>query len=145
HFQRNNGEIGVSFQLPLFSPSVGAQMAQSETELAHLKIELASARNRIAGDLEKAFREVRKTRTATEVARLDLDVAHEQLSIDLAQVEEGRLGLRQVESARMAEDDKWIAVYDAQYALEKARWNLARLAGTLDRQITALPAGGKTN
>jgi hypothetical protein len=79
------------------------------------------------------------------VARLDLDVTHEQLSIDLAQLEEGRLGMRQVESARMAEDDKWIAVYDAQYALEKARWNLARLAGTLDRQITALPAGGKTN
>jgi outer membrane protein len=145
HFQRNNGEIGVSFQLPLFSPNVGAQMAQSETELVHLKIELTNARNRIAGDLGKAFREVRKARTAIEVARLDLDVAHEQLSIDLAQLEEGRLGMRQVESARMTEDDKWIALYDAQYALEKARWNLARLAGSLDREITALPAGRKTN
>ncbi|MGA2118011.1 MAG: TolC family protein [Bryobacteraceae bacterium] len=145
HFQRNNGEVGVSFQLPLFSPNVGAQMAQSETELAHLKIELAGARNRIASDLEKAFREVRKARTATQVARLDLDVAHEQLSIDLAQLEEGRLSLRQVEAARMSEDDKWIAVYDAQYALEKARWNLARLAGTLDREIGALPAGTKAN
>ena len=96
------GDVYKRQQLPLFSPNVGAQMAQSETELAHLRIELASARNRIAGDLEKAFREVRKRRTATEVARLDLDVAHEQLSIDLAQMEEGRLGLRQVEAARMS-------------------------------------------
>jgi len=144
HFQRNNGEIGVSFQLPLSSPNLGAQMAQSETELAHLKIELTNTRNRIAGDLERAFRELRKARTATEVARLDLDVTHEQLSIDLAQLEEGRLGMRQVESARMAEGDKWIALYDAQYALEKTRWNLARLAGALDREITALPAGARS-
>ena len=145
HFQRNNGEIGLAFQLPLFSPNVGAQMAQSETELAHLKIELTNARNRIAADLEKAFRDLGKVRTASEVARLDLDVSHEQLSIDLAQMEEGRLGLRQVESARMAEADKWIALYDAQYALEKARWNLARLAGALNREIAALPPAAKPN
>jgi outer membrane protein TolC len=144
HFQRNNGEIGLAFQLPVFSPHVGAQMAQSETEMAHLKIELTNARNRIASELEKAFREVRKAHTATEVARLDLDVAHEQLSIDLARLEEGRLGMRQVEAARMTEDDKWIALYDAQYALEKARWNLARLAGTLDREIDALSTGAKS-
>jgi hypothetical protein len=50
-----------------------------------------------------------------------------------------------VEAARMSEGDKWIAVYDAQYALEKARWNLARLAGTLDREIGAPPAGAKAN
>jgi outer membrane protein TolC len=139
HFQRNNGEIGLAFQLPVFSPSVGAQTAQSETELAHLKIELTNTRNRIAADLQRAFRDVRKARTASEVARLDLDVAHEQLSIDLAQTEEGRLGMRQVENARLVEGDKWIALYDAQYALEKARWSLARLAGALDREIAALP------
>ena len=32
-FQRNNVELGVSFQLPLFSPAVGAQVSQTDADL----------------------------------------------------------------------------------------------------------------
>jgi outer membrane protein TolC len=130
-FQRNDGQIGVSFQLPLFSPGVGAQMAQSEVDLTHLKVELASARNRIAADLQQSFRDVKKAQTAAEVSRLDLDVARAQLDVDLAMVQEGRITLRQVEEARVVENDKWIAFYDSQYTVEKARWNVLRLSGGL--------------
>jgi len=131
HFQRNNGEIGVAFQLPLFRPGVGSQMAEAEVDLSRLKIELANARNRLSADLQQAFRAVRKAESSADVARLDLEVAREQLSVDLAQLQEGRLGMSQVEEARLEENDKWIAFYDAQYALEKSRWNVLRLTGTL--------------
>jgi len=131
-FQRNNGELGVSFQLPLLSGAgIGAQVAQSETDAAHLRVELANARNRIAGDLQQSFRDVRKAEGAANVAQLDLDVAREQLSVDLARMQEGRLSLRDVEQARVVENQKWIAFYDAQYALEKARWNVLRITGEL--------------
>lgn len=131
HFQRNNGEIGVAFQLPLFRPGVGSQMAEVEVDLNRLRIELANARNRLSSDLQQSFRAVRKAETSADVARLDLDVAREQLSVDLAQLQEGRLGMRQVDEARLIENDKWVAFYDAQYTLEKARWNVLRLTGTL--------------
>jgi len=135
HFQRNNGEIGVAFQLPVFRPGVRAQMAESEADLSHLKVELANARNRLSSDLQQSFRAVRKAETAAEVARLDLEVVREQLSVYLAQSQEGRLGLSQVEQARLSENDKWIAFYDAQYALERARWNVLRLTGALTDSV----------
>jgi outer membrane protein TolC len=138
-FQRNNGQIGVSFQLPIFSPGVSSQLAQTNTEVSHLRAELANARNRISADLQQSFREVKKAQTAAEVARLDLEVAREQLNVNLAQMQEGRLGLRQMEESRITESDKWIAFYDAQYALEKARWNVLRLTGDLVGSIEALP------
>jgi outer membrane protein TolC len=139
-FQRNNGQIGLSFQLPVFSgPGVGAQMAQTQTEISHLRIELNNTRNRISSDLQKSFRDVKKTETAAEVARLDLEVAREQLSVYLEQMQEGRAGLRQVEEARILENDKWIAFYDAQYAVEKARWNVLRLTGDLVASIEGQP------
>jgi outer membrane protein TolC len=139
-FQRNNAEIGVAFQWTIFSgPGVRAQMAQTNTEVSHLKIELASARNRISSDLQQSFRDVHKAQTAAEVTRLDLEVAREQLSVNLAQLQEGRLTLRQVEEARIAENDKWIAFYDAQYTLEKSRWNVLRLTGELVSSIESLP------
>jgi outer membrane protein len=131
-FQQNNEQIGMSFQVPLAAgPGVGAQAAQVESEISHLKIDLNNARNRLRSDLEQAFRNVRKSETGAEVARLDLDVAREQLSVYLAQMQEGRATLRQVEEARVAENDKWMAFYDAQYAMERARWSVLRLTGDL--------------
>jgi len=139
HFQRNNGEIGVSFQVPLFVPGVRSATAQGEADLSRLKIELANARNRIVSDLADSLRSARRAQTAADVARLDLEVAREQLSVGLAQFQEGRQTMRQVDEARLAENDKWIAFYDAQYALEKARWNVLRLNGGLLDSAAKLP------
>jgi outer membrane protein len=139
-FQRNNGQIGISFQVPVFSGSgVGAQLAQTETDISHLKVELSSARNRISADLQQSFREVHRAETNAEVARLDLEVAREQLSVNLAQMQEGRLSLRQVEETRIVENSKWIAFHEAQYALEKSKWNVLRLTGNLLPAIDTLP------
>jgi len=139
-FQRNNGQIGMSIQVPLFTGSgVAAQVAQTETEIAKLRIQLTRTRNQLSADLQTAVREQHKAELAADVARLDLEVAREQLSVNLAQMQEGRLPLRQVEESRIAENAKWIAFYDAQYALEKARWNLLRLSGDLLPAIQSLP------
>ena len=139
-FQRNNGQIGMSIQVPLFTGSrVSAEVAQTQAEMSKLRVHLTRARNQLSADLQGSYREVKKAETAAEVARLDLDVAREQLSVNLAQMQEGRLPMRQVEEARIAENSKWIAFYDAQYALEKARWNVLRLTGQFVGTIEALP------
>lgn len=139
-FQRNNGEIGMSFQWPLLAgTALGAEMAQTEADITHLKIDLNNTRNKIRTDLEEAYRAVRRAETATEVARLDLDAAHEQISVYLAQMQEGRVTLRQMEEARVLESDKWIAFYDAQYSSERARWAVLRLTGDLMGAVEALP------
>ena len=139
HFQRNNGEFGVSFQVPLFVPGVGAATAQGQADLSRLKIELANTRNRIVSDLADSLRAARRAQTAADVARLDLEVAREQLSVNLAQFQEGRQTMRQVDEARLAENGRWIAFYDAQYALEKARWNVLRVNGGLLDSAAKLP------
>ncbi|HUP04674.1 MAG TPA: TolC family protein [Bryobacteraceae bacterium] len=138
-FQRNNGQLGVSLQLPLFSPGVGAQSARDSADIDRLRIQRQDALNRIRADIQSSYRDVKKAATAADVARLDLEVAREQLSVDLAQMQEGRATMRQVEESRIVENDKWIAFYDAQYAIDRARWNLLRLTGQLTASIEALP------
>jgi len=131
-YQRNNAEIGVSFVLPLLAgPGVGAAAAAADAEASKLTIQLANTRNRITADTHQSYREVRNAEAQRDVARLDLDVAREQLSLNLALLQEGRILLSQVEESRIAESGKWIAFYDAQYGVERARWNLARQTGDL--------------
>lgn len=131
-FQRNNGEIGASITIPLWSgPSVSAAVAQAEADAARLHIEMNAAQNRISLETRQAFQTLHKAETDRDVARLDLDVARDQVSILLDQMNEGRATLQQVEQARFNEDEKWIAFYDTQYAAEKAAWDLAHRTGDL--------------
>lgn len=131
-FQRNNGEIGVAFQIPLLTgPGVNAAAGQAEADAAKLRLQVQSARSRIALDARHDYEMLKQAESARDVAKLDLELAREQLSVLLAQMGEGRASLRQTEEARVAESNKWIAYYDSNYILEKARLALLSQAGML--------------
>jgi outer membrane protein TolC len=131
-FQRNDAEIGASIQIPILTgPGVKSQIAQAETDQRHIRTEAQVLRNRIALDVHQAYQDLTKAQRTGELAKAELDLAHAQLSVLLAQLNEGRATLRQVEDARFAEDEKWIAFYDAQYGDEKARLSLLNRTGGL--------------
>ncbi len=131
-FQRNNGQIGVAVVVPILNgPAVKAATAQAEAEAAQLRTQFRTVRQRIESDTRRAYDDVQLAQTALDIARADLDVSRDQVSVLLAQMQEGRSPLRQVEEARVAETDKWIALYDARANLAKARLALLRQTGEL--------------
>jgi outer membrane protein len=131
-FQTNNGQLGVSIQVPIFAGSASAaQASRAQLDISRLRVEMNSTRDRIALDVRKAFQDVRKAESGREVAKLDLELTREQISILLAQMDEGRATLRQVEEARAAETEKWMAFYDAQSLVERAQLTLLKLTGTI--------------
>jgi outer membrane protein len=135
-FQRNNGELGVSIQIPLISGSASKGLAaQAQTDILELRTQMGQIRNRIQLDTQKSYQELEKARSAQEVARLDLDYTRDQVSLLLAQLGEGRATQQQVDNARLTEQEKWIAFYDAQHAVENTRLDLLRQTGTLQAAL----------
>jgi len=131
-FQRHNGLIGISVDLPVYAGRASrARETQASLDIERLRTELNSARSRIALDAKRRYQEVRRAETGVEVARMDLDVTREQLSVLLAKMEEGRASLREVEAVRYIENEKWIAFYDAHHALQLARYRLLDETGGL--------------
>jgi outer membrane protein len=131
-FQRNNAELGVSIQVPLLVGSAAAgYRAQAEDEVAKLRTQLQAARSRITLDTTRSYQEWEKAKSSAEVARLDLDVAREQVSVLLAQLAEGRVPQQSVDQARLTEQEKWIAFYAAQHVAKRARFVILRQTGTL--------------
>jgi outer membrane protein TolC len=131
-FQRNDAEIGASIQIPIVvGPGVKAQVSQAEADRQHIRTEAQMLRNRIALDVHRDFQELLKANRTNQVATAELDLAHARLAVLLAQMNEGRVSLRQVEEARFDEDEKWMAFYDAQYNDEKARLSLLNRTGRL--------------
>jgi outer membrane protein len=135
-FQRNNGELGVSIQIPILTGSARKALAsQAQTDILELRTQMGQVRNRIQLDTEKSYRELKKATSAQEVARLDLDYTRDRVSMLLAQLGEGRATQQQVDDARLAEQEKWIALYDAQHLVENARLDLLRETGTLQAAL----------
>ena len=135
-FQRNNAQLGASIEIPLLVGRSGsAQAAQAQADLAKLRIEVGRTRSRITSDLRIAYQNVRRSEEARDVARADLDVTREELTIGLAQMDEGRLPLARVEALRAMENEKWVAYYEAQHSAEVARLNVLRQAGTLEAAL----------
>jgi outer membrane protein TolC len=126
-FQRHNAQLGASFQIPVFGDHVGStQAAQAEVEARRIGVLARQARSRVESDTRGAWQRVRDAEAGRDLARMDLDLAREQVTVLLAQLEEGKATLQQVEQARFEEQEKWLGLYDATAQLERMRLNLLR-------------------
>lgn len=131
-FQRNNVQLGVSVTIPLLV-GAGAKgyMGEAEVDIAKVRAQVNETRNRVSVDTAKSYNDVKRAESGLEVARLDLDVQREQVTVLLAQLQEGRVTRSAVDEARLTEQDKWIAYYEAQNTVERAKLGLLRQTGTI--------------
>ncbi|HVP00086.1 MAG TPA: TolC family protein [Bryobacteraceae bacterium] len=131
-FHRNNPELGAAITVPiLMGRAAQAYASDAEADMAKIRVEVARTRSRISADLRRAYQQVKSAEASRELARADLDVTREELNVDLAQYEEGRLPLARVEAMRATENEKFLVYYVAQQTAERARLNVLRLTGTL--------------
>ena len=131
-FQRHNGQLGMSFQLPLFAGAEGrSQAAQAELDISRIRVQINATRDQIALDARKSWQDLQTAQSARELSKMDLDLTRDRLNIALAQYEEGRVPLRQIEELRSAESEKWLAFFDAQNTVERAEIEVLRQTGTI--------------
>jgi outer membrane protein len=136
NLQRNSAQLGASFSMPIFvGKSARAYIEQTDADIAKMRIEVNHTRARITADLRRAYQEVKRADSARDLAQADLDVAREQVSDDLAQYNEGRLPMATLEQGRAIENAKYLALYQAQHATERARLELLHLSGTLQAAL----------
>ncbi len=131
-FQRHNTQLGLSISVPIIvPPGARAYASQAEVEITKLKNRINQMRYKVSTDIREAFLGVHKSESARDLAKLDLEVARDQIGILMARFEEGRAPLREIEEARILESEKWMAYFGAQSAVERARLELLRHTGTL--------------
>ena len=131
-FHTNNPVLGASITVPLLvGHTAQAYASQAEADVAKLRVEVGRTRSRITADLRRAYQEVKSAESSRELARADLDLTREELSVDLAQYDEGKLPRATLETLRATENEKFLAYYISQQTAERARLNVLRLTGTL--------------
>jgi len=132
-FQRNNFNAGIDMHVPIFSAQIRANIGLAQVNLDAARASLSSKRTELAADVRQKTRRVREMDAAKEVARLELQLAQENVAVLQAQFGEGKLNLRDMEKARLDENDKWLAYLDATFQKQQAQLELLKTAGQLDK------------
>ena len=133
HFQRNNFNAGIQVQVPIFSPRIKAAVGLAQVNLDAAKAGLKNKKMQVSADVRQMTRRVRERDAAKKVARLELQLAQQNVAVLQSQFAEGKVNLREVEHARLDENEKWMGYLDANFGRQQAQLELLKTAGQLDK------------
>ena len=133
HFQRNNINAGIQMQVPIFSAQTKAAIGLARVNLEAAKVNLENKKSEVSADVRLKTRHLRERDAAKEVARLELQLAQQNVAVLQSQFGEGKLNLREMEKARVEESEKWMAYLDANFQRQQAQLDLLKTAGQLDK------------
>jgi outer membrane protein TolC len=130
-FQRNNVIFGVTVQIPIFASRTSSAVAFAQADLNAATLALQKKRSELSLDVRRKARLVREAELSGEVARLELQLAQENVRVLQAQFDGGRGSLKDLEAAHIEENDKWLAFLDANYSRQHAQLELLHTTGQL--------------
>src|SRR5579864_4947430 len=133
HFQRNNVNAGIQMQVPIFSAQTKAAIGLARVNLDAARVNLENKKSEVSADVRLKTRHLRERDAAKEVARLELQLAQQNVAVLQSQFGEGKLNLREMERARLEESEKWMAYLDANFQRQQAQLDLLKTAGQLDK------------
>jgi outer membrane protein TolC len=134
-FQRNNVIFGLQVQIPIFASHTTSTIAYAKADLNAANVALENKRTELSLEVRRKARQVREADLGGEVARLELQLAQENVRVLQAQFDEGRGSLKDLESAHLEENDKWLAYLDANYARQEAQLELLQTTGTISKVL----------
>jgi outer membrane protein TolC len=135
-FQPNNGQLGVSFKLPLLvGPASKSYASQADLEVAKLKIQLQQTRSKIQTSVHQSYQDMRRAESARDVSKKAVEWAQEQVRVLLERFEAGRVPLKELEEARLVENEKWLSYFANNNLVERARLAVLKNSGTLAAAI----------
>ena len=130
-FERNNVNVGVQVTIPLFAAKTSSNVTLAKRQLDEAEIALGNTRQQVRVEVQDKARNLRELEADREVARLDLQLAQENLQLVQARFDQSRATLQEIEQARLDESDKWVAFLDADFARQQAQLTLLQATGQL--------------
>jgi outer membrane protein TolC len=135
NFTYNNLNVGINVNVPIFSSKTRANIALAQASLDAAQLNLANKRTQVSAEVRQRSRKVQEADAAKEVARLELQLAQQNVVVLQSQFNEGKTNLRDMEKARLEENEKWMAFLDANFQRQQAQLELLRTAGQLEKAL----------
>ena len=130
-FQRHNVTVGLVIRFPFLNFAQKAQADAAAAEAVKAKRQAQAVRDQVASETAQLENAVRRLAAARDIAKLEFELASSDTEGVQAKVNAGTSNLRELESSRVAEQQKYSDYLDANFQLEKAQMQLLHAAGEI--------------
>jgi outer membrane protein TolC len=130
-FQPNNASIGAVIRFPFFNPTQRARARAADADALQAEKKVQATRNQVSEQTLQLQRSVEELAAAQDVANLEYEVAKSDLSAAEIRVDQGTANIHDADQARTQMEERYNALQDANFQLERERILLLRATGDL--------------
>ena len=132
-FQQNNATIGVSIRFPLFNAAQRSRAQAADADAVKATKQAEAVRNQVSEETLRLQRSVAQMQAARDVAQLEYEIAQKSLAAVQTRSDAGTATLHDLDDARTQVSERFIALQDVSFELERSQLGLLRSTGELEK------------
>jgi outer membrane protein TolC len=132
-FQQNNASVGVSIRFPILNFSQRARAQAADADALKASKQAEAAKNQVSEQTLRLQRSVAQLQAAHDVAELEAEIAQKTLSAVQTRIDAGTANLHDLDDARSQVSERFIALQDVTFELQRAQLGLLRSTGDLEK------------
>ena len=134
-FQSNNATVGVEIRFPFLNPSQHAHAQAADAAALHARKDVEATKNQVSEQTLKLQRSVQQLAAAQQVVDLEYQIAKSNLEATQTRLDSGSATLHDLDDARNQATERYDALQDTNFELERARISLLRATGDLEAWV----------
>src|SRR5580700_2890953 len=131
-FQSNNATVGVEIRFPFLNPSQHARAQAADATALHTRKDVEATKNQVSEQTLKLQRSVAQLAAAQQVVELEYQIAKSNLDAVQIRVDSGSATVHDLDDARNQINERYDALQDTNFELQRARIGLLRVTGELE-------------
>src|SRR5437868_7680445 len=132
-FQQNNATVGVSIRFPLFNASQRSKADLADADARKASKQAEAAKNQLSEETLRLQRSVTQLQAARDVAQLEYEIADKTIPAVQTRMDQGSANLHDLDDARTQLSERFIALQDVTFELQRAQLALMRSTGDLEK------------
>jgi len=133
HFRPDNATIGFALRIPIFHASQRARAEAADAEALKARKQVEAARDRVSEETLKLQRTAEQLEAARDVAQLEYQLAQSALEAAQTRIDAKTGTLHELADARVQAAERYLLFQDADFEYQRARVNLLRATGDLEK------------
>jgi len=122
----------VEIRFPFLNPSQRAHAQAADAAALHARKDVEATRNQVSEQTLKLQRSVEQLSAAQQVVDLEYQIAKSNLDVTQTRVDSGSATLHDLDDARNQVNERYDALEDTNFELQRARISLLRATGELE-------------
>jgi outer membrane protein TolC len=138
-FRQNNATIGLSIRFPFLNFSQRARAQAADADALKASKQAEAAKNQVSEETLRLQRSVEQMQAARDVAQLEYEMAQKTLTAVQTRMDAGTATLHDLDDARSQASERFIALQDVTFELERSQLGLLRSTGELEKWALGTP------